>query len=132
MFRHWLVKAVSSDKPAVVGASVAQPQQAAAAASAEASAVQEYPWAGEDDEELLGEDAAMEEAAPQVPVLDSDAAASAFQQLEEKAVSYVALPSGLTPWWVKFLLRQGVTEATQWAKVMGVGSEIELPTDLQA
>ncbi len=88
VFRRWLVKAVSSDKPAVVGASAAQPQQAAAAAaSAEASAVQEYPWAGEDDEDLLGEDAAMEEVAPQVPDLDSDAAASAFQQLEEKAVS---------------------------------------------
>ena len=36
----------------------------------------------------------MEDAAPQVPDMDSDAATSAFQQLEEKAGSYVALPSG--------------------------------------
>ena len=133
VFRAWLVNAVSADKPAGEGPIAAQLQPAAAAAggSADASAVQEYPW-GDEDGDAPVEDVAMVEEAAQDQEGDDDTPAASDQLLEEKTTSYVALPSGLTPWWVKFLLKQGVNEASQWAYLMGVGTEIELPTDMQA
>ena len=140
VFRHWLVKPTSADKAAGSGASpalakqlaidgapAAQPQPGATETPVETAAV-EYPW----EEELNEEDAQMDDAGPLGPSSEPDPAASAKLELEEKAGSYVALPSGLTPWWIRFLLKQGVTEATQWAKVMAVGAEIELPTYLLA
>ena len=109
---------------AIDGAPAAQQQPAAEQTPVETAEI-EYPW----DEEL-DEDAQMDDAGPGPSSAAN--ATSAKMELEEKAGSYIAMPSGLTPWWIRFLLKQGVTEATQWAKVMGVGAEIDLPSDLLA
>ena len=137
VFRHWLVKPTSADKAAgggpgpalskqlaIEGAPTTQQPTAAEQTPVETAEV-EYPW-----EEELDEDAQMDDFGDgPSPATD---AASAKKDLEEKAGSFIAMPSGLTPWWIRFLLKQGVTEATQWAKVMGVGAEIDLPSDLLA
>ncbi len=85
-------QAASSDKAALAkhlaigGALAAQTQPAATATPGEATAAI-YPWTAEEDEELIEEDAPMEDVGPLGPDMESDAATSAFLQLEEKAGS---------------------------------------------
>ena len=67
----------------------------------------------EDDDMIVEEDAVAE-------VLDSE------EGTQESEEDDTALPSGLTPYWVKFLLRQGMEAANAYRDRMGFEYEVDL------
>ena len=105
VFRHWLVKAVGAEKTAEDSPAAAPGQPATAVGPAVAVDQPAYPWDGEELEDLFADDAPM--ADPGAHKVEAEAADAGNKQQADKGVTLVAMPSGLTRWWIRFLLKQG-------------------------